>query len=299
MRSITVLALSAIGLGFASTGASGAIVYSNNAAPGDYFTNASGTNTNPATPGAALGATGWFYTNVRNNGIVGISTDLPRSGNGSARLQSTQGPAGASSKADLEYFHTTNGVLSAMGTLGSMNALSYDWYRVSGGTANDYYNPVIRLYVDGDGDLNTTTDRGYLVYERAYNPNTAAVPTDQWISDDVFNFNGPGASANLWQVAFGVGNFDTAGNWQPLSTWTQPGGFTPSPNGKNFSSASVVYGLSLGVGSGWGTFDGAVDNVEIGFTGAPLYQFNFEVVPAPGSIALLGLGSLVALRRRR
>jgi hypothetical protein len=89
------------------THAANITVYSNNSAPGDDFTNATGTNTNPLTPGALLGASGWTYNNVRNNGHVGIRTDNPRSGNGSAWFNGTQGPGGASSKADLEYFSTS------------------------------------------------------------------------------------------------------------------------------------------------------------------------------------------------
>ena len=61
----------------------------------------------------------------------------------------------------------------------------------------------------------------------------------------------------------------------------------------------MIYGVSLGVGSGWGTYDGAIDNVTIGFTGAPVYSWNFEVVPAPASAGLLGLAGLAAARRRR
>ncbi|MBX3385241.1 MAG: PEP-CTERM sorting domain-containing protein [Phycisphaeraceae bacterium] len=292
----TILSTTAI-LALASA-AGAATVFSNNPAPGDVFTNPTTTTTNIFTPGAAVGSSNWFYTNVRNNGVVGIHNAYPRSGNGSARLESLQGPAGNSSKADIEYFHAPNGVLAPMGTLGSLNTLKYDWYRASGGTANADQHAVLRLYIDADGDMNTTNDRGYLIYERAYNGG-GAVPTDAWQTDDVFNYFGAGSSANLWQVAFGLGNFDTAGNWQPLSVWTQPGGFTPAPNGRNFNAASAVYGVSLGVGSGWGTYDGAVDNVMIGFTGAPMYSWNFEVVPAPGSLALLGLGGLLAARRRR
>lgn len=291
MKMNRVVALSLVIGGVCSASAMGAIVYSNNSAPGDAFTNATSTNTNPLTPGAALGASGWFYTNVRNNGIVGVHNDLPRSGNGSARLQSTQGPGGLSSKADIEYYHQAATGNFSMGTLGAMSTLSYDWYKKSTSAASQH--AVVRLYIDGDGSAATTNDRGYLVFERGYNG--GSIPTDQWVSDDLFSYAGGGA--NLWQVAFGVANFDTAGNWQPISTWQS--GFTPSPGGKTFNGASVVYGLSLGVGSGWGTYDGAIDNVTIGFTGAPVYSWNFEVVPAPGAMALLGLGGLMATRRRR
>ena len=293
MKTNRIVILSAMVMGLSAGSALGAVVLANNSTPGDAFTNASGTSTNPFAPGAALGASGWYYNNVRNNGIVGVHTDLPRSGTGSARLQSTQGPGGASSKADIEYFHQAATGNFSMGPLGGVSTLAYDWYKKGSSAASQH--AALRLYVDGDGNSGTTNDRGYLVFERAYNG--GVVPTDQWVTDDLL-FSYPGG-ANLWQVAFGVGNFDTAGNWQPVSVWQTGGGFTPAPGGMTFNGASAIYGLSFGVGSGWGTYDGAIDNVEIAFSGGLQYSWNFEVVPAPGAMALLGLGGLMAARRRR
>lgn len=79
IRQASVVALALLASGGA---AQASVVYSNNNSPGDVFTNAGGSNTNPLTPGAAIGASGWFYNNVRNNGIVGVHDNLPRSGNG-------------------------------------------------------------------------------------------------------------------------------------------------------------------------------------------------------------------------
>lgn len=269
-------------------------VYANNPAPGDDFTNASTTSTNPATPGALLGASGWAYNNVRNNGHVGIRTDNPRSGNGSASFIGTQGPVVNSSKADIEYFNTDGlGNLTSMGTLGTVTSLAYDWYKSSSSLATQH--SALRIYVDGDGNLGTTTDRGYLVYERAYQT-VSTVPTDQWISDNVIN-------ANLWQVWFGHGNFDTAGNWQPLSTWGSVGGFTPSGGGMHLDANSVVFGLSVGIGSGWNTYLGYADNMTIGFNNGDPTTFNMEVVPEPSSLALAAMGiagcALAFVRRKR
>jgi hypothetical protein len=291
---------SAAAIVLALTGAASAqIVPSNNAAPGDFFNNPTTTTSNPLSPGAAVGASGWFYTNVRNDGTVGINNTLPRSGNGSVFFSGTQGPAGNSSKADIEYFSVDGqGHPVPMGTLGSMNSFSYDWHRVSGGTAGDHYHPALRFYFDADGSNATTNDRGYLVFERAYNPAVSPVPVDQWVSDDVFNFNGAGSSANLWMVNFGNPNGSVLEVFnRDLNDWLT----TPNPNAAypTLSANTVIYGLSAGIGSGWGTFSGAVDNIAIGFTGALSYNFNFEVVPAPGAIALLGLGGLFAARRRR
>ncbi|MCS6831495.1 MAG: PEP-CTERM sorting domain-containing protein, partial [bacterium] len=134
------------------------------------------------------------------------------------------------------------------------------------------------------------------------------VPTDQWITEDLFSYNG-GNGANLWQgVLSGTlagWQFDAYGNWKPISTWKsgyQPKGgrlgpiYNPNQMGLTFNANSLVIGVSLGIGSGWnGTFEGAVDNLVIGFGGTNPYtlSYNFEVVPEPATMALFGLGLAV------
>jgi hypothetical protein len=75
------------------------------------------------------------------------------------------------------------------------------------------------------------------------------------------------------------------------------------------SASSLVLGISSGVGSGWGPFQGAVDNFTIGFgEGSDTYNFEVEQangaeVPEPASLALWGLvsaaGAAWGYRRRR
>lgn len=266
------------------------IVNSNGASPGDDFTNASTSNTTPSTPGAALGASNWYYNNVRNNGHVGVNTDVPRNGNGSVSFSSTQGPGGNSSKADVEYYLPGG---ASLGTLGDLSALSYDWYRASGGNASQWLHPVLRLFVTSPDH----TQSGYLVFEREVNLNNmAAVPTDSWQTDDIaasdsrlwstgstlpYNLNGTNGTAKYYDAL-------TLSQWQ-----------------SSYANYEVL-GISAGVGSGWGTFAGAVDNITIAFGNADPTTFNFEVagaeVPEPASLlawGLLALGGLGYVRLRR
>lgn len=287
--SLGAVALSfALAIGSARTFAAVTIVNANNSAPGDDFTNASTSNTTPLTPGAALGSSNWYYNNVRNNGHVGIRTDLPRSGDGSAWLSTTQGPSGASSKADIEYYLPGG---APLGTLGTLSSLSYDWYRSAGGTANAWLHPVLRLFIASPDRTKT----GYLVFEREVNRDTfgphpipVVAPTGAWQTDDI-----AGGDYRLWSTGSTLPNTALYYNAWTVSAWKA-----------GYASYDVL-GISAGVGSGWGTFDGAVDNITIAF-GGPEATYNFEVdstaVPEPASLvawSLLGLAGLGYCRLRR
>lgn len=255
--------------------------------PTGLLTNAGGSGIGDAVVGDS-----WVRRNVRSDGAVGITTNYARSGNGSAFLSTNTNTNG---KADFEYFFSD--AFSGGKTLGAMSGLSYDWYRSSTSNALAHYMPAFRIYVDADGNAATTNDRLYLIYERAYNPNTAAVPTDTWVTDDIFNFNGAGQSANLWQRRFSPG---TTVEQYDISLQEWIAGQTTA-GGLVLSADSVVYGLSFGVGSGWNsTFEGAVDNVTIGFGGNNT-TWNFEVIPLPGPalMGFAGLAGLASVRRRR
>ncbi|MET0857611.1 MAG: PEP-CTERM sorting domain-containing protein [Telluria sp.] len=245
----------------------------------------------PADMNAGLNS--WNLTNFRgistghtSKTVAAITTTNPRSGNGSVEMSLTDG----SGKADFAY---TWGFVPTR-TLGNLDALSYDWYRSSGGDAASHLQPAMRLAYDADGNANTTADRGYLIWEQIYNG--SGLITNTWNSSDIL-------AGNFWQrqfdpVGLTLENYDVT-----LQEWMNG----PRPATSDLLSAnSAILGIEFGIGSGWnGTFNGFVDNVTFGFNGEST-TFNFEAVraaevPEPASALLVGLGLLgfAAARRRK
>lgn len=283
-RLVSTLAVGVVaGLLVGSANLAATPIYANNPPPGDWFTNPGPTN-----QGQAVGASGWYYNNVRNGGVVGINTSYPRAGNASVYLSGFGSP----SKADFEFLAAAvnlGGNWYAGGSLGSFRDLaevSYEWYRDGSSTAASHLHPVVRVLLDRDGDLSTLTDRGGLVFEGVYN-GWGAVPVNTWVSTVV------SSSARLWNFGLGLPTaYDVNGSGygydETLSQWQA---FLPN---------ALILGFNVGIGSGWGPFTGAADNVSWRL-GEQTSRFNFEVVPEPGSLALagVGLGTLLAWRRLR
>ncbi len=260
--------------------ATAGIVYSNALSPpGDSFTN-------PFpffSAGQAVGSSGWFYNNVRGGGAVGINTAFPHLGDGSVRFFSPN----SNGKADIEFLGgaVTNilgnaTATSSLGRFADFEGMSYDWYRDSTSTNPLTQHPALRILIDADGDLATTNDRGYLIFERAYN----ALPTlmDEWVSDTI------GPNTVLWNnnqsALFGSTVYDrTLAQWQ-----------AQLPN-------AVILGFSAGVGSGWnGVFTGAVDNISWTIAGqTTTTNFEVAVIPEPATLGVFALGLAGFAFRRR
>ena len=209
-------------------------------------------------------STGWYYTEVRLGGTVGIQTTYPRSSGGGSIFMSTTSSAG---KAEVRY-----GVFPTIivGPFSGLTQMKYDWYRDATTTTGVHLHPAMKVHIDVDGNLATTADRGTLIFELAYNPSVSPVPTNTWVTQAITS------TSNLWSSGtFGIDSNtgprdinnsgyaydDTLAQWQAY-----------------FPNAAIV-GFTVGIGSGFsGTFFGAADN--IGWTiGGVTSSTAFEVSP--------------------
>lgn len=224
----------------------------------------------PVTTGA------WQQANVGGGATVGITRDYARNGNGSAYFATTD----AGSKADLQYY------FAAPVALSSLNSVSFDWYRDGASTAGVLFAPVLRFDIFKTGEF-----AGSLVFENYYQGEVNAA-TDSWTT-----LTATLNSGDIWATNAKLGPTFAAANGgeKTFQQWLDDNG----------GAELTVYGVSIGVGSGWsGAFTGAVDNVAFNFTNGPSANFNFEVaagVPEPASWALMiaGFGLVGGALRRR
>lgn len=249
-------------------------------APGSTTTGPTGTTSTNSVDASAsrvsetLALGEWQQRNIGGDGVVGITTNYARSGNGSIFFSTVDG----NSKADMEI-HFAPVLLS------DFTSASYDWYRDPSSTLNPAPAPSFRL------ELQTAAGAygGYLVYEPYEN---GTVPVGSW-ETELINTTG----SMFWSTNVNLLFPTPCGGSRLACLHTL----------SDWSSANVgakVVGVSTGVGSGWsgGTFVGGVDNVNYTF-GNSSQSFNFEVaaVPEPGTWALMitGFGLAGAALRRR
>ncbi len=227
---------------------------------------------------------GWHPANERGGGQSLITSSVPRTATETGSLQqSLPAPTSPSPKTDYQLFSPDTALVgteprptSGFGKLSEVTSLSFDWYRSSTSSASGHFTPVIRLWV-WDPQSNTSA---LLIWEGIYNgyPSPIPVPTDQWIVQQT-------VAGNFWRVPQFVNG-----------TFVGISGCAPSPGVYNcyvfnrglddwgFSSDTVVFGIEVGLGSGWpGTYLSYADNVSIGFNGVKT-TWNFEN-PVPYSCA--------------
>ena len=137
--------------------------------------------------------------------------------------------------------------------LGDLDTLEFDYF-IQDSSRTDVI-PVIRLAIDADGNLATTADQGELVFEWAYQ-GFGATTEGSWQHADLV-----GDDWVAWQRSFGV-NRDQVANMTEFSDWADADGYTPA-GGLHFDEDSLVLGWSVALGSGNGTNDVYLDNLQV------------------------------------
>ncbi|MCX7553797.1 hypothetical protein OS175_07900 [Marinicella sp. S1101] len=224
---------------------------------------------------------GWEAVNVRDDAMVMQSNNQPLFGDGSL-LFATDTVTNGQDKADFQLlWQQSASVIDFPGrTLGNISDLNYAWYRDAASTTIAHFTPVFRLtfYDDNNTPTDLTDDvSGVLVWEGVYNGYSDPVE-DSWELVDMMadnfwafvSFNGQNTGTGVIQ------NYNVSlDDWINQSPQGQPG----DPQ-INLSADTLIIGVNVGVGSGWGnSFLGYVDAVRVGFGEEDDTLFNFEVCP--------------------
>lgn len=220
--------------------------------------------------------------------------------------------AAGSASADLvAYWNFNNSTASTTGGLGVLNSFSAD--QGSGMLSTNFsINTVAGTNAENTGDLGTFSGStvnaispdlsgGALAFS-AGNRNGGpvnnngkwiqfAISTSSFGSDLVLTYatrnTSTGFQTQTWQYSTDGVTFNT---WQVVSGLTTTFALkTVDFTGANLGGASTLYIRAVVDGGSNTSGNNRIDNV----------QFNASRIPAPGSLALLGLGGLVVGRRRR
>lgn len=233
-----------------------------------------------ATITAIDGTQGWGV----EGGNSAITTDAPRSGNGSLKLSGDR-----TRTIGLGNFYDST---SNLGLLSDVTSFGFE-YRLDSASVSNYsadYTPALRLHI-WDG-----SQRSELIWEGAYNGTYGNTTKDVWYFADMFGNDAD--KVYRWENGAGVTNINGALGLDTVSGWA---------TGGLYSDSAYVSAISVGAGSGVGTsYFAFADNVKFGFDSSETtYNFENEIsaVPVPASLPLLlgafGLASVISRRKRR
>lgn len=151
-------------------------------------------------------------------------------------------------------------------------------------------NLVGGTYVGGAVGLTGTLTGITISFD--FQPDAAAQSAGSWAADTILFVQGPDLNTAEWGgYNLSFGGFDE-GDWAVIPPTTAPGIYAETDTVSNATPPSGAGSWFVAFANGWGSSP-AVQYNNISVT---LHGVN---VPTPGAMALLGLGGLVATRRRR
>jgi hypothetical protein len=186
-------------------------------------------------------------------------------------IDSWQGPATGKSNwharylADGDYLSALFPADAAGMTVADLASISYYTKRPNGTPASRDWWVQIYTRPTGSGDKST------------------------WYHDRYINNYGSHTSTDVWtQYSTDTGmTFQSNGWGGPVQTLAEM---------ITAHGSELIEMISIQTDSGWNGFDGYVDGLEITLTNGDVGRVN--LVPEPASLAMIGLGGLMLLRRR-
>ncbi len=242
----------------------------------------------------------WYESDIRGAGtasiveLTGVGGDLENNQPlpTGAALLTTGGDN--NDKAEVGTFADFGSAAEILTT----GTLGYSYYKENVVGGNAFAAPSLKLNIFAAGG--TGDNFGTLVYEPTWNQpggGSAAVPTDAWQDVTIAASTGAGDNSSggwWWTGGFGEGN--TAGG-PPIRSLDEWAALFTANDPVDFANARVV-GISVGVG----TFNldqvGYFDDVSLTTVTGGTKTYDFQV-PEPAGFAVLGLGGLAMLNRRR
>ncbi len=220
-----------------------------------------------------------------------------------AKIGNGSWQANGSTKSSISFTPADLGFSSSI-TLSDIESMSFSTFKsTTGGSAPDWY---LTLYTVPTGD--PISDNGApwygvrMTWEGLY-ANNFSNPANQW---NTYSTDAGPNQLTMMDTNTTIPGFYGAPTLQDvqaangLVNW---GDYNP-PSGSNATfdyDESPIMAFVLETGSGWANgFDGYLDEFSV-TVGGETTTVNFEVVPEPGTIALLGLATfgLAGVRRRR
>lgn len=181
------------------------------------------------------------------------------------------------------------------------------WTKQSGVPSDPgtYVNWYLEIYTAPTGSGDDSWYRRRLNFEPYFSPDLsdANQPADTWVE---WSTNASANQLRVFDANRGASGPVFGTYTDPFLSDIQTGPVDWSSYFAGYNSTPVTYEnddvwfMAISTGSGWASgFEGLVDGVTVTLHSGQTATIDFEAIPAPASCALLAMGGLAALRRRR